>query len=195
LRTGIILAGGYSRRFGTVKALIPLNGKPMIVHVVERLKPLVDELIVVVKKRIRSIEEVLEDSCVQICEDILPIQAPLVGLLTGFENSNYEYAIVSPCDSPETDPMVIHKLFEEASGLDAAIPMWSNGFIEPLHAVYRVKPCIEASWRVLEEGSLSVRAMIARLNIVKYVKAEELGNPKHFLNLNTVEDFKASTLL
>ncbi|MEM2428359.1 MAG: NTP transferase domain-containing protein, partial [Candidatus Bathyarchaeia archaeon] len=83
MRTGIILAGGYSRRFGTVKALIPLNGKPMIVHVVERLKPLVDELIVVVKKRIRSIEEVLEDSCVQICEDILPIQAPLVGLLTG----------------------------------------------------------------------------------------------------------------
>lgn len=190
MRTGIILAGGYSRRLGTVKALMYLNGKPMIVHVVERLKPLVDELIVVVKKRSRNIEEVLEDCNVQICEDILPIQAPLVGLLTGFENSNSEYAIVLPCDSPEADPMTIHRLFEEALGFDASIPLWDNGFIEPLHAVYRVKPCIKASREVLEEGSLSVRAMIARLDKVRYVRAEELGNPKHFLNLNTLEDFE-----
>lgn len=191
LKTGVVLAGGYSRRFRTVKALIRLNGKPLVVHVVERLKPLVDELIVVVKKRSRDIEEALADIEVRICEDILPVQAPLVGLLTGLENSKSEYAVVLPCDSPVIDPMVVYRLFEEALGFDAAIPMWNNGFIEPLHAVYRVKTCIEASRRVLEEGHLSVRAMIASLNSVNYVKAEDLGNPRHFLNLNTLEEFEA----
>ncbi|MBS7611710.1 molybdenum cofactor guanylyltransferase [Candidatus Bathyarchaeota archaeon] len=195
MKTGIVLAGGYSRRLGEVKALVCLNGKPMIVYVVEQLKPLVDELIVVVKKRSRSMEEVLENHGVYICEDSLQIQAPLVGLLTGFENSNSEYAVVSPCDSPLVDATIIRRLFEEASGFDAAIPMWNNGFIEPLHAVYRVKPCIEASRRVVEEGLLSVRAMIARLSRVRYVKVEDLGNPKHFLNLNTVEEFEASAVL
>jgi molybdopterin-guanine dinucleotide biosynthesis protein A len=192
LKTGIILAGGYGKRFGGIKALASLNGRPLITYVVERLKPLVDELIVVVKKRTISLEEVLENYEVRICEDSLSAQAPLVGLLTGFENSNSEYAVVSPCDSPMVDGIVVRRLFEEALGFDAAIPMWSNGFIEPLHAVYRVKPCIEASRSAVEDGFLSVRAMIARLGRVRYVKAENLGNPKHFLNLNTAEEFETS---
>jgi len=191
LKTGIVLAGGYGRRFGGVKALASLNGKPVVTYVVERLKPLVDELIVVVKKRSMSLEEALEGYGVRICEDSLSVQAPLVGLLTGFENSNSEYAVVSPCDSPTIDGMIVRRLFEEALGFDAAIPMWSNGFIEPLHAVYRVKPCIKASRSTIEDGFLSVRAMIARLSRVRYVKAETLGNPKHFLNLNTTEEFEA----
>ncbi len=195
MRTGVVLAGGHSRRLGEVKALMRLNGKPMIVYVVEQLKPLVDELIVVVKKRSKSVEETLEDYGVHICEDSLQIQAPLVGLLAGFENSNSEYAVVSPCDSPLVDATIIRRLFEEALGFDAVIPMWNNGFIEPLHAVYRVKPCLEASRRVIEEGFLSVRAMIARLSRVRYVKVEDLGNPKHFLNLNTVEEFEAFVAL
>ncbi len=48
MRTGIILAGGDSKRIGTDKGLIDLNGKHLISYVIESLRPVVDEIIVVV---------------------------------------------------------------------------------------------------------------------------------------------------
>ncbi|MEZ0273190.1 MAG: NTP transferase domain-containing protein, partial [Methylophilaceae bacterium] len=45
--TGIILAGGMGRRMGGVdKGLVPFQGKPLVTHVLERLRPQVDEILV-----------------------------------------------------------------------------------------------------------------------------------------------------
>ena len=43
---GVVLAGGRSRRMGTEKALILLGGRPLLAHVVERLGPQFDALVV-----------------------------------------------------------------------------------------------------------------------------------------------------
>ena len=44
---GIVLAGGRSRRMGGGdKCLLPLAGRPLLAHVIERLKPQISELIV-----------------------------------------------------------------------------------------------------------------------------------------------------
>jgi len=43
----VILAGGLSRRMGGIdKGLIPIAGKPMIAHVLQAIRPAVDELII-----------------------------------------------------------------------------------------------------------------------------------------------------
>jgi molybdopterin-guanine dinucleotide biosynthesis protein A len=43
---GVILAGGLARRMGGGdKALLPLAGKPLLQHVIDRLRPQVDELV------------------------------------------------------------------------------------------------------------------------------------------------------
>lgn len=190
MRSCIVLAGGYSRRFRRLKPLTPLRGKHLIAHVLEGLTPLVDRILVVVKEVNPRLRSILDSYGVEICGDLLPTQAPLVGLLTGFNHMKDIYTLVSPCDSPFVDPRIVDRLFEEALGFDAAVPMWANGYIEPLHSVYRVSSCLEASRSSVSEGRLSVRSMIARLSKVNYVKAEALGNPKHFLNINTYEKLR-----
>jgi molybdopterin-guanine dinucleotide biosynthesis protein A len=42
-----ILAGGQSRRMGTDKSFIVLDGKPLIEHVIDRLKPLAIPVIII----------------------------------------------------------------------------------------------------------------------------------------------------
>ena len=45
--TGLVLAGGQGRRMGTVdKGLVPLAGRPMVAHVLERLAPQVDDILI-----------------------------------------------------------------------------------------------------------------------------------------------------
>lgn len=43
---GAIFAGGTARRFGSDKALAPLNGKPLIRHVIDALTPQTDALVI-----------------------------------------------------------------------------------------------------------------------------------------------------
>ena len=58
-RAAIILAGGKAQRFQTTqenwqdKALANLNGKPLLVHVVENVRDVVDEIVVVVNEETR----------------------------------------------------------------------------------------------------------------------------------------------
>ena len=47
-RAAIILAGGFSSRFGQDKGLLQLARKPLVRHVLDAISPLVDEKIVVV---------------------------------------------------------------------------------------------------------------------------------------------------
>lgn len=47
MKLGAVFAGGQARRFGADKALAELNGRPLLSHVIDRLKPQVDRLVVV----------------------------------------------------------------------------------------------------------------------------------------------------
>ncbi|UCD97281.1 MAG: NTP transferase domain-containing protein, partial [Candidatus Bathyarchaeota archaeon] len=45
-KTAIILAGGYSRRFGQDKGTLRLLGKPLIHHILDRISTVVDQTLV-----------------------------------------------------------------------------------------------------------------------------------------------------
>ena len=78
-KAAIVLAGGFSKRFGQDKGLLQLASKPLIVHVLDNISALVDELLVVVGSRNQEKAYIpLLQSKVKILIDKLAIQNPII---------------------------------------------------------------------------------------------------------------------
>jgi molybdopterin-guanine dinucleotide biosynthesis protein A len=195
-RAAIILAGGESSRFGSNKALELLAGKPLVCHVAERLSSVAGEILVVIGyHESRAGYEAVLPSSVRIMNDGQEGKTPLIGIVTGLQAAKSEYALICACDVPFVKEEVVELLFQRASGVDAAIPKWNKGHIEPLEAVYRVASTLKAAQETLALTGLPLRVMIGKLAQVVYVSVEdEIGrvNPdlRTFFNVNTREDME-----
>jgi len=193
--SAIVLAGGTSKRFGHDKGLVPLAGKPLIMYVLDALDKIVEERIVVASSREQAekLEKILGPN-VKIVIDQSPLQSPLVGALTGFKEASGEYALLLPCDTPLVSREILALILELCIGKNAVIPRWPNGYIEPLHAAYRVKPALEAAETALNEGRLNMRSMIDKLRGIRYISTLvfQQFDPqlKMFFNVNTPLDLK-----
>jgi molybdopterin-guanine dinucleotide biosynthesis protein A len=199
-RSAIVLAGGFSSRFGQDKGGLELANKPLIRHVVDAVSPVVDETIIVTssQERVTQYGKVITAD-VQFVIDICESNSPLIGALTGFEYAHGEYALLLPFDTPFVSKEVVSLLFELCLNREAAIPRWPNCQIEPLHAVYQTKLALEAAKGAVTEGKLNVRAMIEKLRGVHYVSTLSIQqlDPelRSFFNINTPADLKKATAM
>jgi len=198
--SAVILAGGFSRRFGQDKGLIVLAGKPLIFHVLDRASEVVDETVVVVSSDIQK--ETFANLLGQrasVVVDKYETQSPLVGALTGFETARGEYSLLLACDTPFVSSQIAQFLLDLCIKKNAAIPRWPSSHIEPLQAAYHTKSALTAAKTSLEEGKLDMRSMIARLRGVRYVSTMVLRQMDTklltFFNINTFEDLKRAESL
>jgi len=183
---GIILAGGENRRMGTDKALLVINSRPMIEHVLAVFADLFKKTIIVTNTpdRYRMYN-------VELTTDALDIRGPLTGIYSGLLRSSDEYNFVAACDMPFLNPRLIAYMGELAAGHDAVVPMF-GGFLEPLHAVYRkgILPVIETQIRKQDRR---IRGMFDHIH-VRYVTEEEIVRfdplKQSFRNLNTPKEYK-----
>jgi molybdopterin-guanine dinucleotide biosynthesis protein A len=194
-KSAIILAGGFSSRFGQDKGLLQLANKPLIKHVLDAISTLVDEKMVVASSKVQAenYAKVL-GSDVNVLIDVDDAQSPLVGALTGFKEAHGRYALLLSCDTPFVSNDVVSLLFELCINRYAVIPRWPNGYIEPLQAVYCAKPAYEAAKNALSEGKLNMQSMVDRLRSVRYVSTLVLQqlDPglRTFFNINTLLDLR-----
>jgi molybdopterin-guanine dinucleotide biosynthesis protein A len=198
--SALILAGGFSRRLGQDKGLINLAGKPLILHVVDRVSELVDETVVVVGSCVQKEKfESLSGHKANVVADKHEAQSPLVGALTGFESAKGEYSLLLPCDTPFISSQIAQFLLDTCVNKGAVIPRWPSGYIEPLQAAYQTKLALTAAKEALEQGKLDLRSMIARLRRVRYISTVVLRqmDPKllTFFNINTLGDLKRAESL
>jgi len=196
----IVLAGGRGSRIGINKALTLLSGTPMILYVVARSLQVTEKVAVIIGRddAVTAFRKVLPKD-VTVLRDSVSRRSPLVGMLTGLKSvlGTVEYSAVVPCDSPFIRPKVLQHLFQVAEGHDAAIPLWPNGYIEPLHSVYEVQNTIRAIKRALRTERSSNRDMIKHLKNVKYVPVEELRSYdpelRTLYNVNRPEDLREAS--
>ena len=193
-KSAIVLAGGLSNRFGHDKGLLQLAGKPLILHVLDKISTIVDEVLIVVGSIQQAKVYAILNLNAKIVIDKYEIQSPLVGAITGFENANGEYSLLLPCDTPFVSSRIASLLLEKCVNRDAVIPRWPNGYIEPLQAAYRTKSAITAANTALENKKLDMRSMIANLGKVTYTSTLTLKqvdpNLVTFFNINTPEKIR-----
>jgi len=193
----IILCGGKSRRMGQDKGSMSFHGKPMIIHVIETLTHVADEIVLVLRDKNQADEykkflkdlKLTENINFKICTDILKDQGPLAGILTGFQHIVSNKAMVLPCDSPFVSEFFVKKMFELSgySDFDAFVPKWSDGRLEPLHSIYK-KNSQSVIRKLLEEDILDVKSFITKLD-VKFIDVESLDpTGRSFFNINQMKD-------
>jgi molybdopterin-guanine dinucleotide biosynthesis protein A len=195
MRTGVIIAGGFSTRFeGGDKAVADLAGDPMVRRVADRLAPAVDALVVNCRtEQVQGIEAALDgyEHPVTVAEDPDPDEGPMAGIMTGLRAVDSEYAAVVACDMPFVDPAFVAYLFERAAGHDAAVPRPDEWF-QTTQAVYRAVPMADACADALARGEHKIIEPLFTLDYV-VVEADEIDahTPTDtFRNVNTREELQ-----
>jgi len=191
MRSAIILVGGAARRAGgREKYFFTFQGKTFIDRLIDTLREVVDEIVVVARDP-EQCERFIHLDDVRCIPDIRRDLGPIGGLHAGTLAAHGEYIFVAACDMPCINPGVVRLLFDTAVGCDAAIPSWNADMLEPLHAVYRRSALLDY---LEEHESLSLRAMIWSLD-TRYVPVEKIReidpNLLTFTNINNLEDLES----
>lgn len=198
MNTVIILCGGRGRRMGQDKGLMLFNDKPLILHVLETASEVADEIIMVLRdsEQLREYKSMLKEynfskKNLIICIDPIKDQGPLMGIYSGLKNTGSNRALVVPCDSPFISKNFIENIFNIVEDkFDAIVPKWSDGRIEPLHAIYN-KNIVSKIENIINDK----RDVKSLLNIlkVKYIEVHTLDtSTRSFWNLNNPDDLNKS---
>lgn len=143
-----ILSGGASRRFQKPgssrkdKALEIINGKRMVEWVIDTAYQISDKIALIVRneEKVKSYSEIFSKNYpnLQIASDMEGFgHSPLVGLATSARVIEDNLILVLPCDTPYVKKDVLKLLVDKAKDFDSVSPLWPDGKIEPLMAVYR----------------------------------------------------------
>jgi molybdenum cofactor guanylyltransferase len=205
-RSAIILAGGKAQRFQTAlqnwqdKALAILDGKPLLVHVIENVRNIVDEIVVVTNEETRKLsyqnvlaEQNIENTRIVTDLRIDHLNGPLIAILTGLKSSSADYCLTIPTDMPMLNQKVANYLFSQIKESYVAVPMWPNGNLETLLMILERSKTLEIA-TILSELGRSRPAGIIRgaLNVLFVSPIGKIKglDPKlkSFVNINSPED-------
>jgi len=163
--TGLILAGGRSRRFGADKARHPVRDQPMIEHVYAALAAVAGEVYV----SVRALEEG-DGFPATALPDRLPDAGPLGGLHAGLHAARTPWLLVVACDLPFITPEALERLLEARDkAVQAVVAENEQGRLQPLCACYRVSilPVVEAR---LQAGRRAMHGLLDQLETVGTVR-------------------------
>ncbi len=187
--SGIILSGGKSIRMGQNKALIEIEGVPIINRIYDLFKELFEEVIIVTNHAAS-----FKNFGSKILQDLIPGRGALGGLYTGIFFSSFQYSFCVACDMPFLNKSLVQYLFENIRGDDVIVPRTTDG-LQPLHAIYS-KNCLAPMQRIIEKGGYRIIDFykMVRVKIVDEKDFLFLDPCKQsFINLNTPEELISVT--
>lgn len=187
--SSIILSGGSATRMGGIdKGLISLQQKPLIEHVIERLTPQVDEILINANREITQYQTFNYPVFQDVQADFI---GPLAGFSLGLQHAKHDYLLTVPCDSPLLPHNLAQRLLNALITQQADIAVASiDGNAHPVFCLCKksVLPSLTAYLAAGERRVSSWQKSLA------YTEVDFSDCSDAFVNLNTFEDLAALEL-
>ena len=184
--TGIILAGGKSRRLGRNKALLELGGRSLLARARANVHPLCREVIVV-----GGPSGADQLGRTQYVADIYLSHGALGGIHAGLRAARTEYSLVVACDMPFLNQDLLRYMIGQVDSYDVIIPRL-NGLTEPLHALYS-RNCLRPIERLLARRGGRIISFFPQVR-VRYIEEAEVDRfdpqRRSIFNINPAEDWR-----
>ncbi|WP_162224234.1 molybdenum cofactor guanylyltransferase [Halorussus salinus] len=198
--TGVVLAGGYSRRFGDRdKALARLGGRALLARVVGRLGEVADRVVVNCRADQRAAfadalaadDSAADDSAERFDATSVPVEfvadpvadrGPLYGFRAALGAVESETCLLAACDAPFLDPRLLADLAERVvRGERDAAAVLADQRPVPTQAAYRTAPTEEACDALLDADVARLAALFDRLDARAVPAAEVAGDAERSL--------------
>lgn len=203
---GVVLAGGEGRRMGpgVPKPLRLFDGRPMVAHVVERLRPQVMDLVIVANdlpSRFRALKvPVIADppEIVRAARKEGRRLGPLAGILAGMEwtlkhHPHAGWIVTAPADVPMLPLDLTVRLCGHMHVPEPDVLMVRHrGRREHTVAVWSVALAADLRRAILEEGMRRVEEFARRH---RFAELAWPGSGAGFMNVNTPEDLSRAERL
>jgi molybdopterin-guanine dinucleotide biosynthesis protein A len=178
-----ILAGGASRRMGTDKSQLLIDGQMFVERIADTLLTLTDSVTIVGPTSIPPLRNI---------PDVYAQWGALGGLHAALGACRREWTIVVACDLPFVTSELFLYLAGVRLGHDAVVPFQPDGRPQPLAAFYRKTPCLQRATELIERGQRRPVDLLEAVNM-RWVAFDEIKNldqaEKFFVNINTPEDY------
>lgn len=184
--TGAILAGGRgSRMGGQDKGLVELNGRPMVQHVIDRLSPQVQEIVVSANRN----PERYAALGYRVVPDLIGgYQGPLAGMASALQTAATPYVVTVPCDSPLIGGDLVARLAGALAREDAEVSVAHDG--ERTHPVFLLlqRSLLPSLLDFLQSGNRKIDLWFARH---RTAMADFHDCPESFINVNDENEHQA----
>ncbi len=185
--SAIILAGGKGSRLqGKDKGWVHYQGEPLIHHVLARLQPQVDQIIVSCN---RNVELYRGLGFTVVCDAGNANLGPMAGIAAAVPLCNGKSVLLSPCDTPQLPKDLVAKLRRalQRKGADVAIPLDHFGQ-QYLSCLMRRDSAMGAP-KALESGQLAVKRWLVGHNCIE---VDFTASGDSFKNINSREDLEGA---
>ncbi|MEY3884662.1 MAG: hypothetical protein RIS87_437 [Pseudomonadota bacterium] len=192
--SSVILAGGRATRMGGAdKGLVQLQNKPLIQHVIQRLTPQVDEIIINANRGIKQYQAL---GYPVIADEISGFSGPLAGFSLGLKHAKHDFLLTAPCDSPllplDLATRLMAALIENNADIAVAT---SHGDTHPVFCLCK-KNLLGSLEGYLNNGGRKVSAWQKEHKYIEVDFSDCIDKNGHdgFINLNTLKDISALEL-
>lgn len=184
--TGVILAGGRSRRMGFNKAFIEIDGSTIIERALGVFRDVFDEVFIAAGDVL-----VYADLDVAVVSDVIKDAGSLGGVYTALVHAKSDRVFVAACDMPFLDAACIRRVIKTQGKFDAVTPVIS-GRPHPMHTLY-TRRCMKHIEAMIKEGNLRITDLFDRVRTRQLTEDEFKGLDIRgsIVNVNTREELNA----
>ena len=182
--TGLVLAGGMGRRMDSRdKGLVAFRGKPMVAHVIERLGPQVETLVINAN---RSLDQYDTFGYPVVSDEISGYAGPLAGLHAGLLACKTSLIVTAPCDSPFLPTDLVARLHAALEENIAELSVAKTG--NQAHPVFTLcsTTLLPSLTAFLESGGRKIDTWYSAHRVVEVQFEDESA----FANINTIDELQ-----